>query len=261
MTNILSKTMNNAHFSVVVCTSNGYAKFLHPFLYFFKKNIKSEYLDEIHVVGTTDYLDLDDFNCHVSPLTPDAPWSARILDGLDAITDKYVLFLTEDIWMNPQQRNFSLDAIVNDFSRNELNYLRLAPFPGPQTKCDNCRGDLSEFLLHRISMQPSIWRTDFLKSLLRKTESIWEFELNGSRRSVGVSGICSVYRSGLQYEEVITRGRMTRTGWKMLAEAGLDDLRGEMKINTWNEELKRMINHGLVKCVNKMTFAVKHTGI
>ena len=61
--------------------------------------------------------------------------------------------------------------------------LRLSPFPAPTKKLTKLYGEVSPYIIHRISMQPSLWKYDFLMSIIKKNESIWEFEVKVSRRS------------------------------------------------------------------------------
>ena len=47
---------------------------------------------------------------------------------------------------------------------------------------------------YRTSAQSAIWRKSSLESLLVDGESIWEFEVLGSRRSDALEGFYAVWR-------------------------------------------------------------------
>jgi hypothetical protein len=62
---------------------------------------------------------------------------------------------------------------------------------------------------YRISTQAAFWRKEFLKEMILPGESIWEFEINGSRRSDNYEdGFYGVKRDLLPYgHHVVQRGK------------------------------------------------------
>lgn len=62
--------------------------------------------------------------------------------------------------------------------------LRLVPMPGPDIVIEeSILGIISKEAPYRVSTQGAVWRKDILAALLKKGESAWEFELNGTKRS------------------------------------------------------------------------------
>lgn len=250
--------MNNL--AVVICTSNNYISFVDNFLYFFRKNIKTNVNTKLYVVGITKNVQIEGVVTIPSFLDENASWSDRVIDGLSQIREKNILFLTEDILFTMKSKSIhTFDDIFNLFISNEFDYLRLSPNPAPTTKLTKLYGEVSPFLIYRISMQPSLWKYDFLMSLIQRNESIWEFEIKGSIRSRKSNKIMALTSYLIPYEEVIAGGKITRKGYYLLKQERLD-IKG-FQVKSIGEELKRFAHKLLLFPISKINFFKKYSGI
>ena len=243
--------------SVVICTSNNYIEFVEIFLYFFNNFFKKQQEYDIFVVGVTKGFDIKKAKCLPSSLSSDAPWSSRVIDGLLKINSKNILFLTEDILF--KKSSFDIEFLLDIFEKEDMDYLRLSPFPAPTKKINDIYGEVNPFIIHRISMQPSLWKYEFLMHIIKKNESIWEFEINGSRRSRISNKIMALNRYFIDYEEIISRGQITRAGHKLLLQNNFNNL--NFKQNTVKQELIRNFYHFATLVLSKISFIRKYSGI
>ena len=133
--------------AIVICTSNNYANFIDIFLYFFRKNFKTDMEVKLYAVGITKHIQIEGVTCLPSSLDENAFWSNRVIDGLSQIKEKNILFLTEDILFTQNKSNVSFDEIFDLFISNEFDYLRLSPFPAPTKKLTKLYGEVSPYII------------------------------------------------------------------------------------------------------------------
>lgn len=242
--------------AIVICTSNNYANLIDIFLYFFRKNFKTDMEVKLYAVGITKHIQIEGVVCLPSSLDENAFWSNRVIDGLSQIKEKNILFLTEDILFTKSNKNISFDEIFDIFISNEFDYLRLSPFPAPTKKLTKLYGEVSPYIIHRVSMQPSLWKYDFLMSIIKKNESIWEFEVKGSRRSRRSNKIMALNNYLMPYEEVISRGKITRKGSSLLKNEGLKfDIKKQSFVEHGGKYFYKVLVSLLIKLFNR-----KYTG-
>ena len=96
-------------------------------------------------------------------------------------------------------------------------------------------------------------------SIIKKNESIWEFEVKGSRRSRISNKIMALNNYFIPYEEVISRGKITRKGNNLLKSENLDFNKFEIKSRS--EEFGRFFSHFVVYLLSKISFLRKYSGV
>ncbi len=106
-----------------------------------------------------------------------ATWSQRIKAALSTIETEYILFIIDDY--------FLLDAINEETLQCALDYLNTHKDVGylaipnkPNTLTTECTevAEKVDLTTKRLYLTVSFWRTDYMKRILRKHESIWDFE-------------------------------------------------------------------------------------
>jgi len=117
-------------------------------------------------------------------------WSNCLLKYLEQIQTPYVLLLLEDFFLRKDVKN---EEVINafDFLMNKKGRMmrigRNKPWPsrgidGPiDTNTDIAI--IKPGFPCRITLQASFWDKQALTDLLRYGENIWEFEVNGNKRS------------------------------------------------------------------------------
>ena len=244
---------------VVICTSNGYSSFIDIFVHFFNKNFDTSLEVNLYAVGITKDIEVKGVTCLPSILDENAPWSNRVLDGFLKVSEENILFLTEDILFTKSKSRVLFDKVFDTFITKQFDYLRLSPFPSPTKKLTNLYGEVSPYIIHRVSMQPSLWRKEFLMETIKKGESIWEFEVKGSRRTRNSSKVMALNNYEIPYSEVISRGKITRRGFNLLKLEGYH--LNNFRVKSTSEELEIIFYHIITFAISKINFLRKYSGI
>ena len=135
-------------------------------------------------------------------------WADCCLDYLTQIPEPTILFWLEDFFLRSPVDTLRIITAYRDFLRLEASVFRLVKRPGPDHLLSGkYYGRLEPGAAYRISTQAAYWRKDFLMKMIREGESIWQFEINGSRRSdVEPEGFYGVKRDLLPYGHHVVMG-------------------------------------------------------
>lgn len=241
-------------FAVVICSSDQRLDFLPICLHFLRLALTPQEAERIYVVGATINVCIPGLIACPSISPAEAPWSMRVQEGLKQIPEETILFITEDILFQPADNAGIVSMLCKNFVSARLDALRLDAFPPPVPSSNSLIGEVSVFSLYRVSLQPTLWRRTYLQSLIHERESIWEFELGGSRRSRTNAKIGSLRRNLLPYDEVISRGRLSVKGKHLLEQNGFEcSLPVRAKSEEFFIELKRYI----LKCLASSLIAMR----
>lgn len=138
-------------------------------------------------------------------------WSNRVQDQISSLPTPYVLLMLEDFFLRRPVPTASLLKCARDWLELDGHCLRLVRRPGPNTRLDGQPriGILNRDAPYRVSTQAAIWKKSTLLGLMRPAESIWDFELHGTRRSWDYAdGFYGVWRNQLPYgHHVVERGK------------------------------------------------------
>ncbi len=150
-------------------------------------------------------------------------WSNRVREQLEAIESPYVLLCLEDFFFRRPVPTSRVVEALNTLLRLNGHMVRLVRRPGPD-KSLNAAPELGTIDLgapYRVSTQTAIWRKETLLALMRPDESIWQFEIDGSRRSSSYpGGFFCVWRDAMTYgHHVVERGKWFRKEARQFAKA------------------------------------------
>jgi hypothetical protein len=152
-------------------------------------------------------------------------WSSCVREQVLALNTPYVLLMLEDFFL---RRPVDSAQVVSCFEalcllRGEM--LRLVRRPAPDLPIAGFPliGRIKPGAPYRVSMQATIWRRQTLLDLLRAGETIWQFELAGSRRSDHMEdAFYGVWRSVLPYDHhVVERGKWFRQEARRFGRMGI----------------------------------------
>lgn len=130
-------------------------------------------------VTETNAPECEGFDIH---LAGKKPWGERILEALDIMDTDYVFFILEDYYLHYKYSEERLFVSMLMMDQLGIDRLQLSP-SGHQSYMDKNRFGIAKFAKdsnYKISMQPSIWRKDFLKEVVKPHYSPWDFEVVGS---------------------------------------------------------------------------------
>lgn len=170
----------NKDLAVLISSCDKYSDLWDPFFgMFFKYWSNCPY--EIYLVSENNKF--NDYRVKTINPKVDQTWSERLLFALDNINQKYVLLMLEDYIILKSVDNDRIEHCLDVLIKNNASNIKLLPVPGPDKPLLEDIGILSKGRDYRTSTQASIWDKEILKSLLRKEESVWDFESKGNERS------------------------------------------------------------------------------
>lgn len=175
--------MKNVTFLVNSCDK--YSDTWTPFFTLLEKNWQGFDLPVVLNTETKDY-SFEGINLTVCNFPSAKTWSERFLNVLDKISTDYVLVFLEDFFIedivNVQEFNRCLEYMRQHL---EVGCISFKNTPEGLTESEQLSGysKLESNATYRINCQAGLWKTSFLKKVLKKHENAWEFERWGSFRS------------------------------------------------------------------------------
>jgi hypothetical protein len=177
----------------------------------------------------------------------DVEWRGRVGDYLDSLPDeiRYVLLIVEDYLFTSPINGMELNAIAEQICRNDLAYVRLVPLHR------NFLGGIFEYFRRTInkrslrplaswepyysSVEPAIWKRDYLRALLRQSGTVWEFE-----HIVSAERHYAVWRPVVRYVGIVGREKWHREAPRLLEQQGLSLGNSTRARQTVKFELRRI---------------------
>jgi hypothetical protein len=155
-------------------------------------------------------------------------WQGELADQLDCLPDEIeYLFLTfEDALFLTPVNGAALNEFADLMVRENLSYVSLIPVRRnlPGAVIEYFRRKMSKYPLRRLSFSEPyyssvaavIWKRSYLKSLLLRPGSIWDFEhtVTNERHYV-------VWRPVVDQDQLVTRGKWDFQARRQLARQGL----------------------------------------
>lgn len=114
------------------------------------------------------------------------PWSDQLLASLDAIPERYVLYMQEDYFLDAPVDDVRLEQCLTAIVEAGLGCVHLTPYGahgGSRPAELPFLVDVPRISHYRFSTQAAIWDKAVLASYVRRDESAWETEILGTLRS------------------------------------------------------------------------------
>lgn len=160
---------------------------------------------------STDHLEFQDSRVITLTGRPGKLWTIGIVEHLKTLNTRYVLLCLEDFFLRAPVSTADIEECIQTLSRLDGHVVRLVRRPGPDARIPGEKrvGALSPGTPYRVSTQAAIWNRESLISLMLNAESIWDFELRGSERSLSYpTGFYCVWRDVFTYRHhVVERGK------------------------------------------------------
>ena len=171
----------------------------------------------------------------------DISWSDSLFKGLGQLNEAYVLLFLDDLFLYDYVNTREVNEVFNWILECRPNCVRMNRYvdnfrgsQGPDKPCNTLVGLISKGLQYRVSSVLTLWRTDVLRNILKSKESIWEFEIFGSKRADGCEDFYSAHKNYFPVINGVVGGKWRKSAVKKLASLGVDiDLkkRKEMTIS------------------------------
>lgn len=132
--------------------------------------------------------------------TDNLSWSDRLYDALKLVETEYVLFVLDDFYLRDYVNTTAFNACIDFMDANpDVMSIAFSKEPGIKKTVREIDGFSfrKHFSLYKTTAHLSLYRTSFLKKILRTKESAWDFEVNSTFRSYFKKGrfICATTNS------------------------------------------------------------------
>lgn len=203
--------------AIIVASCDKYSDLWTPFFFEFFKNWTD---NPYPVYLVSNHKSYDDSRVHTLLAGDDLDWSSTVLKCIDQISHTHCLFLIDDAFLSKKVENHRIMELFDFVSMSQANFLRLRSNPIPSETISDQIGVLGKNASYRVSLFATIWKIETLRKILKKGESAWEFELNGTDRSKTYDAFYSVRQDVFQYQHGVERGVWIRPTAFNLERAG-----------------------------------------
>ena len=152
--------------------------------------------------------------------TQTSTWSDRAIKALEYIDTEYVFFILDDYFLTEPLSEDEISLHLNFLEQYSANKIMLEYKCRHLTLVDPIEYNgrivyrLSENSNYLTSMQPSIWKTSYLKSCLKSGWNAWQFEVNGTAQLHGNEfNTYLMLRDDKPYWNAIVKGKKVLDGW------------------------------------------------
>lgn len=252
---------------LLTISSDKYQPYWRPYYILLNKFNQEIFSKKFHLTETLSANEEDIITINTNlPHNPHS-WSENVLIALKKIDEPYIVILLEDFFFHTDTNKKLFDFCLKTALDNEnVGCVRLAPIPGGDKP-----SNFTHFKIHssdqdyRISTQGAIWKTSYLKQLLKIGETPWEFELNASKRSEAFKEdilVISSQEFPFNYSNAVIQGKLTRKAFRFLEDHTISIDKESIAINGlveefyWNTKSKYVrsvidfINHRFLKIKN-----------
>ena len=173
--------------SILVSSTDSYEECWLPFFSLLEINFKNIEEYNVYLVSDTKTYENHKFvkNITVSKNSKTLSWSDRILKSLEIIQSEIIFLLMDDFFLmsNLDYQKFDYFTGIIDNDKTIAN-IRLVNQKHTVNSVYDKLEKLKNLASYKISLQPGLWRKQFLKELLIQGESPWKFELLGTIRAL-----------------------------------------------------------------------------
>jgi len=215
--------MNNL--STLIGSCDKYSPLLKPFQICFNKywslNTKN-----VIVTETVDVPNYTDTNFEV--IKSVGAWGSRMLKGLDSISTDYVYFILDDYFLEYKHPEGKIESYIELMEKHNIDRLQISP-SSHQRYTDIVKDGLTKISTdssYLISLQPSIWRKDFIYRTLLPSYDPWKYELIGSKMLLNQESQVYIDTSAPTiYWNAMRKGMVRGPGWDIFFEReNLEDI-------------------------------------
>lgn len=147
------------------------------------------------------------------------PWGYRMLAAINKVNTKYLVFILEDYYLSEPIDNKFLEDHLNILTENNADKIMFDTlYPDGVYNLHHLGDDLYQFdknSQYLNSVQPAIWRTEYIKQVLQEEYSPWDFEIVGNAgASEKNPKILLKARPKKIYFNFCRRGNILSEGWE-----------------------------------------------
>ena len=161
-------------------------------------------------------------NNHYQTITPGKkPWGERVLESLELIDTEYVFFILDDYYLTESFTQEFIDDHIKILEKhNAVKIMTDIDYGEPIYYLEHIEEDLYKFKMtsdYLNSIQPAIWKTSYLKQVLKPDYSPWDFEIKGNDFTKTLNPIILLKaRPEHMYFNFVRIGGRISEGWEQL---------------------------------------------
>jgi hypothetical protein len=191
-------------------------------------------------------------------------WQGEVGDQLDSLPDEieYVMLTFEDALFLSPVNGAALNAIADLMIRKNLSYVSLLPLRRnlPGLIIEYFRRWLSTHPLRQLSFSEpyytsvaaAIWKRSYLRSLLQRPGSIWDFE-----HMVTNERHYAVWKPVVDQDQIVTRGKWDRQARRQLARQGLSLANSKRDFRTLRSYIRDIRERIVFQAVGFLSFRIR----
>ena len=213
--------------AILVNSSDGFWDCWYPFFYLLETHWPScrfpLYLNVEEATYEHPSLKVRCLNHPRLPSGENVPWSDRLIESLQAIPERYVMYMQEDYFLDAPVRDDLVEDCLRIVAEEGVGCVHLTGFGsrgGTKTAERPYLVDVPRISHYRTSTQAAIWDKDVLLSYVRRRETVWETEILGT------------IRAWSRYAAIRTIDRRRLEGPPIMSYTGTGIIRGK-----WHPEM------------------------
>ncbi len=174
-------------------------------------------------------------------------WKGEFADQLDSLPNEieYLYLVLDDALFLSPIDGAKFNAIADLMVNHDLSYVNLIPLSR------NVPGSAVEYVRKRLSKQPlrrlsfsepyysslgsSVWKRSYLRALLHRPGSIWDFE-----HIVSKEPHYAVWEPVIHHDQIVTKGQWTFRAERQLAAQGISLEKSKRAIRTTKAGIRDM---------------------
>jgi len=201
--------------SAVIGTCDSYSHLWKNFDILFKRYWKLETAN--YIAGETLPFPYEGYK---SVLPGQCDWGARMLACLEQVQTPYVFFILEDYYLTEEIDETAIQEHIALLEKYNADKIMLDIIGHGEYSLKLLEDNLYVFDLNSNylnSVQPSIWKTEYLKTVLKKYYSPWQFELEGNLFTSSISPkVLIKARQQPIYFNYARVGGIVSNGWEVV---------------------------------------------
>ena len=192
--------------AIVVSSFDGFADIWEPFF-----TLLFRYWPDCpyHIYLISNFKRFDHPRVTTLPIGDDGKWANNLFAALERISATHIIYMQEDFFLTKPVDSLVVQRIVEHAIKNNIAAMHLFPGSSPDLPYhESGLGMMSSQMDYRVSLQAVLWDVRKLKALMRKCESGWDMEIQGTERTRQSGEIfLSVKEAIIDYVEGTTKGK------------------------------------------------------
>lgn len=172
-------------------------------------------------------------------------WSERFEAIMSNISTEYVFVTLDDYFLIHPVNTSDMKKLLSIMDQKLIDYMRLYPRPKRATRNEVDKGSKINWVdsstKYSVNLYSAVWRTDFLRAMLKKKKNAWQFEVGLSKDATQYGAKCAVsHNNEFQILDVVRKGKLLHKSASYFKQHP-ELYAGSRKVQPWTYEIKLWI--------------------